>query len=303
MRLIIDAVCPGANDPTRMIGYHAPVIRRDLAREDGSIDRWWLFNQHDHAMMAGQMARHLGGRLIEKPADERFITAVAQHDCGWPLHDDAPTLDALGRPRDVFESKAPASFALWQASAEGAAAIDPYAGLLVSLHSLALSLHLAAATNLATNPAAVFDLNKFQHRMIELQEELRRRLGFRTDLPLHNGLAETAGDPNEKRLAFHFRLLEAMAQLSLDACCTDAPIERVQIATAPGGRMIALTAKRTSDVTLQIAPWPFELPRVAVRVPYRELPARPYTDVRQFHADLKSAPMRELPIDLIPAHG
>jgi hypothetical protein len=303
MRFIIDAVPLSANASVPMSGYHAPVIRRDRPRQDGSIQSWWLINQHDHALLAGELARHLGGRLIEKPTDERFFTAVAQHDCGWPLHDDAPTLDALGRPRDVFESQPPASFQVWQASAERAAAIDPYAGLLVSLHSLALSLHLASATNLATDPSAVFDLNKFQHRMIELQEELRRKLGFRTDLPLLNGLAETAGDPNEKRLAFHFRLLQAMDQLSLDACCTHAPAERTQIAVAPGGRTIVLAAKRTNDMTLQVAPWPFDVSRLAVRIPYRELPAYPYADVAQFHADLKNALLRELAIDLIPAHG
>lgn len=284
------------------------MIRRDRCAQDGQIDprqidHWRLITQDDHARLSGQLARHLGGRLIQKPTDDRLITAVTQHDCGWPLHDDAPSLDTQGRPRDVFDSQPPASFAVWQASAERAAAIDPYVGLLVSLHSLALSLHLASTTNLATDPAAVFDLNKFQHRMIELQEQLRKSLGFRTDLPLHNGLAETVGDPNEKRLAFHFRLLEAMDQLSLDACCTNPPVQRIQIPTAPGSRSISLTTQRTNDTTLQIAPWPFEVPTLTLSIPYRALAAHPYTDVTRFHADLKSAPMQELAIELVPTHG
>jgi hypothetical protein len=293
------------------------VIRRDCSAQDGQIDprqidprqidHWRLITQDDHARLSGQLARHLGGRLIQKPTDERFFTAVTNHDCGWPLHDDAPSLDNQGRPRDVFDSQPPtssaASFAVWQASAERAAAIDPYVGLLVSLHSLALSLHLASTTNLATGPGAVFDLNKFQHRMIELQEQLRKNLGFRTDLPLHNGLAETAGDPNEKRLAFHFRLLEAMDQLSLDVLCTNPPVQRIQIPTAPGSRSISLTTKRTNDTTMQIAPWPFEVPTLTLTIPYRALPAHPFTDVNQFHADLKSAHTAQLQININSPHN
>ena len=39
------------------------------------------------------------------------------------------------------------------------------------------------------------EMNKFQHREIERQEKLRRKLGLRTDVPLTLGVAKAGIDP------------------------------------------------------------------------------------------------------------
>jgi hypothetical protein len=292
--------------------YDRVVIRRD--RE--SLGQWWLINQHDHALLSGQLASHLGGRLIEVPGPaelrDRFIAGVGQHDCGWPLHDDAPTLDASGRPRDLFDGDLETSLHIWLASAERAAAMDPYIGLLVSLHSLSLSVRTAktpkidgeATADAAGGARSVFELNKFQHRMVELQEELRRKLGFRTDLPLHYGLSETSSDANEKMLAFHFRLLSAMDKLSLDICCTTAPFPQIQpVPCGPGARSLVLNVRRNADDAVIVSPWPFAAARLELAVPYRALPAKPLADASELRAVLDAAPIRQMPVQLIPAHG
>ena len=68
------------------------------------------------------------------------------------------------------------------------AAKDPYAGLLTSLHVLALSVMVidqAPETSNDSwsleNPATRFAVVKFQHKQIELQEQLRQKLGLRSD--------------------------------------------------------------------------------------------------------------------------
>src|SRR6476620_3113137 len=104
-------------------------------------DEYWLFTQQDHAMLSGELARHFGGiELFAKPEPySQAIEGISLHDCGWPLHDDAPTLNAKGEPLDVFETPPLLGLKVWSAGADRAAARDPYAGMLVSLHALALS--------------------------------------------------------------------------------------------------------------------------------------------------------------------
>ena len=67
----------------------------------------------------------------------------------------------------------------------------------------------------------LFLLNRFQHDEIERQEQLRGRVGLRTDLPLKLGLADPGSGEGEDRLRFDFGLLRAMDAFSLDACCSE----------------------------------------------------------------------------------
>src|SRR5688572_21284245 len=212
------------------------MIRRQV---DGE---WRLITQHDHAIPSRQQAGQVGERGYEAPQPAAG-RGIAMHDCGWPLHDDAgPTLNPKGQPLDVFESPPHVAAMVWPESARRAAAEDAYAGLLVSLHVLSLSV-------LATTPTAVvhekfdlsdsatrFEVNKFQQQQIELQEDLRRTPGLRTDEPRRFGLAERSDDPRERQLTYDFRLLQAMDKLSLNICCTNPPAEMVEpLLTHPGG--------------------------------------------------------------------
>jgi len=111
------------------------MIRRRVGNE------FWLFTQHDHALLSGELARHFGNEHFARPDPfDQSILGISLHDCGWPIHDDdAPTLNAKGEPLDVFETPPLLGVKVWSASADRAVARDPYAGMLVSLHALALS--------------------------------------------------------------------------------------------------------------------------------------------------------------------
>src|SRR5690348_14144894 len=111
------------------------MIRRKVNEE------FWLIAQDDHAVLAGELARHIGNSQFQRPRDfDNFVTAVAMHDAGWPLHDQQPTLNESGLPLDVFETPAHIAFPIWTASADRAEAAGDLPGLLVSLHGLALSV-------------------------------------------------------------------------------------------------------------------------------------------------------------------
>src|SRR6476646_2312884 len=102
--------------------------------------QFWLIAQNDHALISGQLAGQLGNGDFSPPSSPSAVLGIGLHDCGWPVHDEQPTLNSKNLPLDVFETPRHVGLRVWGESTDRAAARDDYAGLLVSLHSLALSV-------------------------------------------------------------------------------------------------------------------------------------------------------------------
>jgi hypothetical protein len=255
-----------------------------------------LIAQHDHALLAGQLAEAFGNSRFASPIPfDQALQGIKLHDCGWPLHDDEPTLNTDGLPLDVFESPRSVAFTVWTASIERAIAKDPYAGLLVSLHVLSLSV---LATE-ASRPGAGFDLNnppdrfaiiKFQQREIERQEELRQRLGLRSEKAAHKAVAREHRQESEDQLQFNFALLQVMDQMSLAICCTEPPIHQTRdLPIKPGGEKVKFALQRDGNDVL-MSPWPFSADRVELMVPATRVPARRFSSEKEFRDTYKQAP-------------
>jgi hypothetical protein len=274
-----------------------------IRRETG--DEFWLITQNDHAIVSGELARHFGAGDYSAP-DQRAILATSLHDCGWPLHDDDPTLNPRGLPLDVFETPLSVGLNVWRASSERAAKQDPYAGLLVSLHSMWISV---VASTPATggsldmsDPATRFGINKFQQAQVELQERLRVQIGMRTDEPRKYGLAEQSTDAQELKLAFDFRLLQAMDKLSLAICCTAPPAKVIQpLLTHPGGEDRPLRVARAADFRLEVDPWPFKPRRLSMPVPFRRVRSRPFESEEDFRSAVAGASVEQFIAEMSPS--
>ena len=260
-------------------------------------DAFLLIAQHDHALLSGQFAARVGNGLFAPPSPfEEAVAGVALHDCGWPVHDDEPTLNPRGEPLDVLESTMAIATRVWSESAKRAAARDPYSGLLVSLHVTALSAFAQSPGpgphERAKTPAEQFMLNKFQQAQFELQENLRRRLGMRVDLPLHNGLAEPGADAAEDLLAFNYGLLRAMDQVSLDLCSGRDLFEKLEdVAPRPGEAPLTIAVRHAGRGALELSPWPFAAERLEFEVPCRRVPAKSYADDGAFREAYRAAPV------------
>jgi hypothetical protein len=275
------------------------MIRRQVGRE------YWLITQDDHARVSGVLAGGLGNARFGAPSSDAAILGIALHDCGWPMHDRDPTLNAAHQPLDVFESPRYIGLPVWEASARLAAEKDPYAGLLVSLHGLALSALATGQSPVSrgtwdlSEPRARFELNRFQHGMIELQEKLRSALGMHIDRPLKLGLAEESDDPLERQLVYDFRWLQAMDQVSLAICCTKPPFESIS-PVMPNLRDRAVTMKvhRPSAGLVTLSPWPFARDMISVDVPFRRLRAERFADESEFRAAYAAAPIERFTVAL-----
>jgi hypothetical protein len=233
------------------------------------------------------LAKHFGNSRFAKP-QAATVLGISLHDRGWLTHDDRPTLNKDRLPLDVFETSPQIGFGVWLESARRAAERDAYAGLLVSLHGLSLSAlataHIFDNEQFDLNNARVrFEMNKFQHAQIELQENLRNRLGMRTDIPLRMGLAEKTSDPKEQALEFDFRLLQALDKLSLCICCTKPPFASVEsVMDHAGGKASSLLVKRPAPQTLTVNPWPFDVVKMDVTFPFRRVGAKAFADQAAF---------------------
>jgi len=253
---------------------------------------FFLFAQHDHAQLSGQLAAQYGNRLFAKPEPlESTIRAVGLHDCGWPLHDDRPTLNKDRLPLDVFETPLDIAMPVWQAGVERVADEDPYAQLLVSLHVLGLSGFAAARQH---DRREQFELNKFQHRQIEKQVELRKQLGMALDVPLKLGLAVRSDLSEEEKLRRNHNIVQTMDRISLGLCCTELVFEKIEaIVPRVGAAAVTLNFTRTDDFALRVQPWPFDQEIIEWEMAYRAVPAGQYDDVDKFRRTYaESSPMQ-----------
>jgi hypothetical protein len=248
-----------------------------------------LHTQADHAILAGFLAAHVGNEAFARLSAE-VVAAVAAHDAGWPLHDDDPAVNGAGLPLHVFEIPAGLATKIWSASAERAAKLGAYGALLVSLHQLALSDFAMKSDRLL--PRDVFEFNKFQHRQIERQEELRRELGLRTDVALHLGLAAAGVAAEEDQLRFDFRMLTLCDRLSLELCCGKAlfaGVEDVYPRPAAAPVRIELSMKDGREVVVK--PWPFDGDELVAEVPFRRVSGEPFAGAEEFRAAYRAAPV------------
>ena len=271
-------------------------------------DTFLLITQHDHALLSGKFAERVGNGMFAPPSPYRqVVDGIALHDCGWPLHDDEPTLNANGLPSDVFETTRPIALKVWTASADKASAEELYAGLLTSLHVLSLSVFATSETSFAhekfdlDDPHERFAVLKFQQREIARQEDLRQRLGLRTEKPLHHaGLPKEGMQRAEDQLQFNFRMLQAMDAISLAACCTKPPMSQTQdVFRTPGGEKVKLSlARRGNDVLVD--PWPFAVNEIALQIPAARVPGTTYASDDALRAAFASAGAEVLTARVLP---
>jgi hypothetical protein len=271
----------------------AAMIRRDAQTH------FLLITQHDHALLSGELARRLGNYDFAPPSPyQSVVEAIAHHDCGWPLHDEHPTLNPAGLPLHVFEAPVSLATQVWSASVAGAMNLGDYQGLLVSLHTFALSsIFLANAKN--PSRPDLFEMNKFQHRQSEIQEDLRQRLGLRTEVALQLGLPKAGVSPADDQLIFNFRLLTAMDRISLALCCGKHLFPTMDdVHTHPGKPTTKITVQMPDPATMTLDPWPFDQPALAFEVPARRITKQPFATIDEFHKVYRDTPAEPLALEV-----
>jgi Protein of unknown function (DUF3891) len=99
------------------------MIVRDLG------DAWQVVLQTDHADLAAAFAR-----AWSTPLPPSLVVAAERHDDGWAVWEQAPRLDADGKPINFLEVDIRSHLAFYRAGIAAITEQDEDAGLLVSMH-------------------------------------------------------------------------------------------------------------------------------------------------------------------------
>jgi hypothetical protein len=137
-----------------------------------------IVRQTDHMAQVARIAERWGNDRFPAPEHrEETIRAAALHDNGWRIWEDQPTLvPETGRPRNLLEVEPAAHAAFYRAGVEAAATIDPYTGLLVSLHASVLYAGVEGWDLAALAPPDRSDLGEIQRAFIADQAAVQHRL-------------------------------------------------------------------------------------------------------------------------------
>jgi uncharacterized protein DUF3891 len=260
----------------------------DTDRADSMIRRAYhhellIIAQNDHAELAGKLVKHVGNSLFAAPMPLASVErAVAEHDRGWIRQDVSPQFNPEKLPAHVFEIDHAISLAAWTESVNLCAAKDPYAALLISLHSMRLAAHVAnhlGPQNDQASRVQSFKVQQFLHLQIEIQEMLRRQLGLAIDMPLRGGLAERGASPEEDLLAANFSLMQLLDQISLNLCFDEVLFDRVGgIFPRPGAAPLTVLIDRPDKGVMRLDPWPFDDAVIDLKVPAKRMSIRGYRD-------------------------
>lgn len=249
-----------------------------IRRPDGA--NWLLVTQPDHAALCGLFAERWGtpaGPFAPVEPRDPLVFAAREHDNGWAEWEAAPTVDpSAARPRHFTEMPIPEYLPIWRRGIRRAADRDAYAGLLVSLHGTRLMRGRHAGGR--DGPEDREALRRF----LEEQEEFQARTW---ETP---GRGDTAADS---------RLLAAWDRLSLLLCCGPIPAATLEeVPARPGPLAIRLIPEGERSAALD--PYPFAGGPLAVTVPARRLPARPYPTPAALREALAVAPTESLEFTL-----
>jgi hypothetical protein len=255
-----------------------------------AADRYRFITQPDHAALSGQLAARWGDAFARPDPWQAVCIAAARHDQGWAEYDTAPHRGEDG-VIDFISVPAESWTAFYAAGVESVAAIDRYAGLLVSMHAAGLK-----RSAYGTRPGIpdrsgdprfaefVSDQERFQRRVgAELANDNRYgEYVDETELAVLDALHET-GSLNEavdsiegpSRLGEQYLLLQVFDTLSL-ALTRSVSLEPTGIGPVPtdDGELTDLTATPIGPGAMRVDPYPFDRSPLSVSVDMRVLPAR-----------------------------
>jgi hypothetical protein len=256
-------------------------------------------SQPSHAWLAGQIIRAWGndafGAVIPY---EDVCLGAEQHDIGWLVWEQAPTLNPVtGRPHSFRDLGVAAHTAIWRQGTEMALALGRYPALLVSLHGSGLYVNFDMASD-TEDAATVRDF-------LAGQQEIQRRLidGLRADRLLSPFAAPEMIERNRGLVRAADRMSIALCTALQDSAIhADDPRDAIvrQVPTAHGETVLRLHAIDDEATTIVIAPWPFAKPRITVTCEGIPLPPGGFADQAEMRAALRDAARVILSFDLRP---
>lgn len=236
---------------------------------------WILIRHPDHAHLAGEFARWWGNEQFVPPEPRvDVLEGIRRHDDGWAVRDSAPQITRQGKPSafgielvgryTAFEEiDLPEYLAVRGRALEVVSEDNPYAAILISLHTCNLLTEHADRSTIKATELHLLDhfVATQRQRLLELRAAAAATGRFRD------------GDLEMESLLRHFRLLQGCDNLSLLAC-VDFPGPATLLHTFPlkSGGTSEIQVRRLAPRTFHLDPWPFSETHLEFEIPGREIP-------------------------------
>ncbi len=241
---------------------------------------WWLITHPDHARLAGKFAEAWGNDRFRKPEPRtRVLYGIATHDDGWAVRDAHPSITREGKP-SAFSTELVGKYSAFEeidladylAVRERAVRIiaedDPYAGLLIALHTYNLLTAHADRSTIA--PAQLPLLDAFLENQRLYQRQLLDRI--------HADPTLTAEQKDSQTIEEHFRLLQACDNLSLLTCVAFAgQANLLHPLPLNDGGTAEVDVHPIAARRFHLSPWPFAAPELSIQFPARHVEGRTFS--------------------------
>jgi hypothetical protein len=263
---------------------------------------WWLITHPDHARLAGEFAAAWGNEKFRKPEPRaRVLKGISCHDDGWAARDAHPSITREGKP-SAFSTELVGKYSAFEeidleeylAVRDRAVRIvaeeDPYAGLLIALHTYNLLTAHADRSTIA--PDGLVLLDAFLERQRAYQAELRDAIAADSSLrPL---------EADEQTILEHFRLLQACDNLSLLTCVAfAAPAHLLHPLPLNGGGSETVKVLPVAPRHFRLDPWPFSAPALSFAFPARHVDGKLFADAKSLERAYFAAPIESLTVKLV----
>lgn len=268
-------------------------------------NHWLLLTHQAHAHLAGEFARHWKNPHFLPPEPfASVLDAVSSHDDGWVARDAEPELTPGGNPSafsrelvgtyDAFEEIDLAAYLKVRGEAtEQAAARDPYAAVLISMHTVNL---LTEQADISTLDAAGRSVHgAFVEGQLARQAELKTALRQQADL---------APCSTDEHFARGFRFLQACDSFSLYlGVAYDAPGQLRHPQPKRDGSEVTIALNPSGPHHYNLDPWPLDQPRIVFTIPYRQVARQDTASLQGFREAYHRAPMEYRQITVSSLHS
>jgi len=260
---------------------------------------WWLVTHPDHARLAGAFAERWGNDLFLPPEPRaNVLKGIARHDDGWAARDAAPQITWQRKPSafsielvgkySAFEEIDLAEYlAVRDRAVRLIAAEDPYAAVLISMHTYSLLSEHADRSTIAPEQLPLLD--GFLAQQKELQTSLRAQIAVNR--------AFSREQTREVAIRDHFRLLQATDNLSLLTCVDFRAAANLlhPLRLRDGGySRVEVTARDSRHYVLN--PYPFDEPSITFTFPARHVTGSVFQSSSQLQERFHTAPVTTLSV-------